>query len=305
MKRTALVPFLLLAAAGFVSRAREAYALPIPPEVKSVVAFVFVPDKESGAFKPWGTGFFVGAKDETNPDRFFVYLVTAKHVLQTSDQKDWLPQIFVRINTRAGGSEMVAIPIVVSGAKQTVFLHPTDKSADVALIHALPNEKHFDFKFLGQEYLTSPQDFKQLGIAEGSDVFFTGLFAPYVGARRNFPVVRFGRVALVTDEKVRFGDRDADLYLVETSSYGGNSGSPVFFFLGSDRQPGSIILGAPVLKLAGVMSGTFLDVQPVRAVDTARIAVSQSNVGIAAVVPAYKVWEILTSRELISKRPKK
>ena len=304
MKRLFLTHLFIVLTASTL-RWHPAHAGPIPAEVKSVVAFVFIPDKEPGSFTPWGTAFFVAVKDEANPDRAFVYLVTAKHVLQTADQKAWLPQIFVRLNTRAGASEMFPVPIVVSGAKQTVFLHPTDKTADVAVIPALPDEKRFDFKFLGQEHLTSPQDFKQLGIAEGSEVFFTGLFAPYVGARRNYPVVRFGRVALITDEKIRFIDREADLYLVETASYGGNSGSPVFFYLGSDRQPGSIIIGPPVLKLAGVMSGTFLDVQPIRAIDTVRAAASQSNMGIAAVVPAYKVWEILSGRELASKRTRK
>ncbi len=304
MKRVLQTTFLVVLVA-FALRPRPVHAGPIPTEVKSVIAFVFVPGKEPGTFQPWGTAFFVGVKDETSPDRAFGYLVTAKHVLQTPDRKAWLPRIFLRLNTRAGGSEMFPVPIVTDGARRTVFMHPTDRTADVAVIPALPDEKRFDFKILGQEFLTSPQDFKQLGIAEGSEVFFTGLFAPYTGARRNYPVVRFGRVALITDEKVRFGDYDADLYLLETASYGGNSGSPVFFYLGADRQPGSLVVGPPVVKLAGVMSGTFLDVEPIKAVDTARIAASQSNMGIAAVVPAYKVWEILAGRELASKRPRK
>jgi hypothetical protein len=271
---------------------RSATGGAVPPEVKSVVAFVFVPDKEPGKFLPWGTAFFVAVKDELDPSRTFVYLVTAKHVLRAQDHKTWFPQVFVRLNTRTGGSELIPVPVILAEAHQTVFLHPSDPAADVAVIPALPDETRFDFKALGPELVTSKKDFAQLKIGEGSEVFFTGLFSPYVGTRRNYPVVRFGRVALVTDERVKFGESDADLYLVETGSFGGNSGSPVFFYLGADREPGSIILGPPVLKLVGVMMGTFLDLQPIVAVDTARTAISQSNMGIAAVVPAYKVSEI-------------
>jgi len=110
---------------------------------------------------------------------------------------------------------------------------------------------------------------------------------------------------MITDEKIKFVDYEADLYLVETGSFGGNSGSPVFFYLGSDRKPGALILGPPILKLAGVMSGTFLDVQPVRAVETAKIDVASSSMGVAAVVPAYKVLEILTGPELTARRERR
>lgn len=276
-------------------------AAPIPPEVKSVVGFLFIPGKQPGELVPYGTGFFVGVKDSKNADRSFVYLVTAKHVLQAADHKSWLPKIFLRLNTRTGGSEILEIPLSLSGAHRTVFLH-SDPSVDLAVIPGLPDQAKFDFKFLPEEMITTEQDFKSLGITEGSEVFFTGLFSPYVGARRNYPVVRFGRVSLITDEKIRFVDQDAQLYLIESGSYGGNSGSPVFFYLGSDRTPGMLVVGSPILKLAGVMSGSFLDLQPVSAVETARVNVAPSSMGIAAVVPANKLHELLFSPDLMKQR---
>jgi hypothetical protein len=287
---------------GCLSVPKALHGAPVPPEIKTVVAFLFAPGPAGGQPIPQGTGFFVGVKHPKDEAKSFVYLVTAKHVLQSSDRKSWLPKIFLRLNTRKGDLGFIEVPIVPSGRGQTVFLHPTDTTTDVAVIPGLPDEKQFDFKFLPEDFLTSKQDFANLKIVEGSEVFFTGLFSPHVGTRRNYPVIRFGRVALITDEKVKFGDHDADLYLVDTGAYGGNSGAPVFFYLGSDREPGSIIVGPPVLKLAGVMSGTFLDMQPVRAIETARIAVAPSNMGIAAVVPAYKVKEILGGPELTGRR---
>jgi len=276
-------------------------AAPIPPEVKSVVAFLFIPGKQPGELVPYGTAFFVGVKDPKNPDRSFVYLVTAKHVLRTPDRKTWLPKIFLRLNTKTSSSEIIEISLFLSGAGRTVFMH-SDPSVDIAVIPALPDQDRFDFKVLPEEMITTEKDFKGLGITEGSEVFFTGLFSPYVGTRKNYPVVRFGRVSLITDEKIKFVDDEAQLYLIESGSYGGNSGSPVFFYLGSDRTPGMLVVGPPILKLAGVMSGSFLDLQPVGVVETARVNVAPSSMGIAAVVPAYKLHDLLFSADLMKQR---
>ena len=146
--------------------------------------------------------------------------------------------------------------------------------------------------------VTSRKMYEELKIREGSDVFFTGLFLPYIGAERNYPVVRFGRVALVTDEKIPWNGELMELYLIEAGSYGGNSGSPVFFYLGSDRDPGVVYVSQPVLKLAGVMQGTFLDAHKIEMVETQKTIISRSSMGIAAVVPGYKLQEILFSEEL-------
>jgi len=277
-----------------------AMAAPIPPEIKSVVAFIFVKNEE-GKLIANGTGFFVGVKNTSNPDFFSVYLVTAKHVLYKQNTTDFLDTVFVRLNKKEGGSQIGVVPIITEGEKHNVFTH-SDSSVDIAIIPFLPDQEKFDFKFLPEDMITTKEAFKELKICEGSDVFFTGLFTPYPGAERNYPIVRFGRVALVTDEKIEWQGKLMDLYLIEAGSYGGNSGSPVFFYLGSDREPGSIIIGSPILKLAGVMQGTFFDVHEIRVVETKNVPIAVSSMGIAAVVPGYKLYEILFSDELKKKR---
>lgn len=165
------------------------------------------------------------------------------------------------------------------------------------------DSKRFEIKTLPQRMITTEKDFQDLKITEGTEVFFTGLFTPYLGIRRNYPIIRFGKVALITDEKINFArEEKANLYLIESGSYGGNSGSPVYFYLGSDRDPGKIIFGPPLVKLAGIMSGTFQDHQPIKLIETAPIALAPSSMGIAAVVPAYKLHEILFGRQLTNRR---
>jgi len=275
---------------------QQSYAAPVPPEVKTTVAFVYVLN-EKGEKVANGTGFFIGVKDPNKDHYYSVYFVTAKHVLQTLDRQKWLPGFFLRLNKKDGTSEMAPVPVVPEGTNKTVFVHD-DPTVDLVAMPMLPSQDVFDFKFLPDSMLTTRDDFKQLNICEGSEIFFTGLFLPYPGYKKNYPVVRFGRVALVTDEKIEVDNEKMDLYLIESASFGGNSGSPVFFYLGAERQPGSIIIGSPVLKIAGVMKGYFHEAKLLKIFETAKIPGIESSLGISAVTPAYNLHELLFGKEL-------
>jgi hypothetical protein len=107
---------------------------------------------------------------------------------------------------------------------------------------------------MSEDLLSTKETFTQYNIAEGSHVFFVGLFATYYGEHTNVPIFRFGRMAMFPDEPVPWIDyqgrpqQQARLYLIEIQSYGGNSGSPVFFSLGATEQraqAGNILLVAP------------------------------------------------------------
>ena len=296
---------------------KPTFAAPIPSqEIKQVVGFIFVQRNKEGKWDPkgkWepnGTAFFVGIDDTKDPGRMFVYLVTAKHVLQyqpdpkNRSRQEWFPEARLRLNTTDGQADFVRGPIVISGDKKNVFLHEEDKTVDIAVLPVGIDRKRFEFKAVPQQMITTEKDFRDLQITEGSEVFFTGLFTPYLGVRRNYPIIRFGKVSLITEEKIKFDNVEANLYLIESGSFGGNSGSPVYFYLGADRRPGTLTLGDPILKLAGVMSGTFLDLQPITVVETSQIPVARSSMGIAAVVPAYKLHEILFGKELTKTRSK-
>jgi hypothetical protein len=125
--------------------------------------------------------------------------------------------------------------------------------------------------------------------------------APFAVTERTACAMRTLRL-LLTDEKIPFNGQQATLYLVESGSFGGNSGSPVYSDIGIERTPGSINLGPHLIKLAGIMEGTYQDIEPLSAMNTANVAVSKSTMGIAAVVPAYKLYNILFSDELVRLR---
>lgn len=265
----------------------------LPPHVKDIVTFIFIKNP-NGEIVPVGTGFFIGVKSEYDPHRSFCYLVTAKHVLRDKNG-EYYNSIYIRLNKKNGDSEMGELSLKDRGI---VFFHK-DFDVDLAVIPFLPDQNKFDFKILPSELLTTKEMFKKYDIEEGDEMFFTGLFTPYVGAKRNYPVFRFGRLAMVTDEKIPVNGDLVDIYLMETQSFGGNSGSPVFFYLDPSRNPNSSVPGGQrILLLAGIMYGAFDEGDPIKTLNTNDVSLSVQNLGISAVIPAYKLYEILFSDEL-------
>lgn len=269
-------------------------------EIKKSVSFIFLPDGVDKV-KANGTGFFVGVKHADTENVFSVYFVTAKHVLKDKDG-NYLPEIILRLNKKEGDSQL--IKFVLKDIK--IFEHP-DKDVDIALFNCLPDQNVFDFKFIPDNLIASKEVITTNEIAEGDEVFFAGLFTSHIGQKKNQPIIRFGKVALISDEKIEWKEKDKpakfmDLLLLECQSFGGNSGSPVFYQLNPLRKPGQISMGGPIVFLAGIMTGSFLHGNQIQITDTVANLVSLQNVGIAAVTPADKLHEILFSGEMVKSR---
>jgi len=290
-------------------------ASPVPTDLAKTVVFIFLADEignprinaDTNAAVANGTGFFVLVENENGPGGH-CYLVTAKHVLQ-NEKANTLSRVFLRVNTKEKGSEYAALDLILDGAMQNVFTH-SDPTVDIAVIPLLPPGDKFDFLALPSAMIKTREDFKKTTIAPGSDVFFVGLFIPHFGEKANSPIFRFGRVAMLPEERIRWQDSTTkpaelvELYLLETMSFGGNSGSPVFFSQGADREAGKLYVGAPEITLAGVMRGNFNEPRVGGFVQTpnAVLPAFAQNVGIAAVTPGSLLREILFSGKLKAQR---
>jgi hypothetical protein len=281
----------------------------VPDDLKKVVVFIYREGNTPGHYIANGTGFLVAVPSTTDKTKGYGYLVTAKHVLPTDSNNLASPlysRIFLRLNRKPNGSETLPLDIVSSGTKQNVFFH-SDDSVDIAVIPIGFDTNVFDALVLPFDVLATAKDIAENHIGVGTDVFFEGMFTPFLGQQKSYPIARFGRVAMLPDEKIHFNGQEIDAYLVETFAFGGNSGSPVFFYLGSDRNPGQMVLAAPTLKLAGVMKGYFYDIEPIKIAQPVvsadqGVPISTANAGIAVVVPAQKLRDILESPALASLR---
>jgi hypothetical protein len=214
-------------------------AAPPPHEVAKTVTFIFLADTEGNVRIspdtrepiPNGTGFF-SCRQRKRPGEAYGYLVTARHVL-LDEHGLYYKRVFIRLNRKNGEAAFVALDLAVSGDKKNVFTH-SDASTDIAIIPVWPDEHVFDVLEIPMAMIKSKEDFKKTSIVEGSDVFFVGLFVAHYGDKANTPIFRFGRVAMLTDDRIRWQEQGkppelVQLYLLETMSFGGNSGAPVFF----------------------------------------------------------------------------
>jgi hypothetical protein len=239
--------------------------------------------------QPIGTAFFVSVLTNRDPSSYVVYLVSAKHVLLDKTGNYW-STIYIRLNRKDG--EVEFLPINLN--KTEIFVHE-EPETDIVIISLSLNPKYFDYTLLPEYIVPDRAKTKELEISEGDDVFFAGLFETYYGRQSNRPIVRFGKVALVTDEKIEWYEKGVnspsqlDLYLMECQSYGGNSGSPVFFNL--LRQQGKKLdEQGPNVYLAGIIKGGL------------HVESSNQNVGIAGVTPSYKLYELLYSKKVSENR---
>ncbi|OQW34138.1 MAG: hypothetical protein A4C66_03850 [Nitrospira sp. HN-bin3] len=262
--------------------------VPIQENIKETITFLFPYDEKKVGM---GTGFFLKHEGESSA----TYLVTAKHVL-LKDSENYYPKLCVKLNNTQGSADF--IPIDLSGPNAArVFVHKTDPDIDLAVIPVSdirpplgqPIIGHYPGVSLSVSLLATKDHFSNGYIKEGDETLFTGWFMKYYGRTRNYPIVRFGRLALLTDEKIPWNGRLLNLYLIETHASPGVSGSPVFFRPSPWREPRTFRLDTPTLLLAGVLKGYFGDE-------------SSNNAGIAAVVPAFQLREILFYDEVKNSR---
>lgn len=268
----------------------------IPDEVRKSVFFILYQDK--AGFNLAGTGFFISTPTEVNPETSFIYLTTAKHVIVNIQSRSIDQIVWLRINTKEGGSVMVSSSL-------SSWRYSEDTSVDVAVLSWGPDAKIYDYLSIPVSMAATDEVISSHRIGIGDEVFLTGLFSSHSGKKKNIPIIRTGAIASMPEEPIStpgFGDMHA--YLIEARSIGGLSGSPVFVFLSTARRIGeNIQLGASSIHWLGVMHGHW-DI-PHSVTDTVvfdGVSKQSVNMGIAIVVPVQEVLKILEQTDFVDAR---
>jgi hypothetical protein len=280
----------------------------VPEEVLKCVGFIgeetYTDADGNASGDLHATGFFV-VVPASSPELFgqvALYFVTAKHVAKDLAGRT----VYFSVNKLGGG-----VTSLKSVYGSQWWLHPTDATADLALI-PVNHDRDIDIKAVHFSNIGTKENLAKLDIGIGDETFATGLFTPTAGIGRNMPIVRHGNIAMMPEEQIQTELGYADVYLVEARSLGGLSGSPVFV------RP-TICMPVPEnpygLKhmfgfghgatLLGLMHGHW----DIKESEMNLPSLTQDrkhgvNYGVAIVVPAYKIVETLNRPELIDIRKK-
>jgi hypothetical protein len=258
---------------------------------KSVV-FLGVLDV-GGSFEPYGTGF-IALWEQDN--LFFTYLVTAKHVLD--DMKASKRPLACRINAKNGNALVGRIEV------EHWVTHPSNAKCDIAVASFLGSVDTFEIRgidllknCLTESYITE----NDIGCGDG--VFTAGLLVKHFGVAKNIPIVRIGNIAAMPEERIDLGNKlgQQEVYLIESRSIGGLSGSPVFL----QTPPWRLINGQMVFTgghqreyIIGVNIGLFEtkahgDKLATDTADRREHFLESMSAGIAVVVPIQRTIEII------------
>jgi hypothetical protein len=284
---------------------------PIVTQFKKTVVFVetecIVVDP-TGAMKvvPYlGTGFLVLHHDGRFPAvQGFNYLVTNRHVAMPGIE-DGAPcrvqGYKIRFNLKNAAADG-SYSEVMSGGANVPWVYPSDGAIDLAVTPiGLDSAKYAQLTFPSSLFLTT-DDAKKNQVVEGDSVLFTGLFVQFIGQVRSEPIVREGKIAMIPDEQVPTTLRSlGNIYLVDAHVFGGNSGSPMLVNLGGQRDNG-LMAGFNYHRL-GLISGYVQETSDFKLQAVAGYAGTVvANSGVAMVVPAQQILDLLNCDALLSLR---
>jgi hypothetical protein len=221
--------------------------------------------------------------------------VTAKHVLRRNPS-EYYPKVFCRVNLRnwdpnsgSSGVQFLDVPILDSQQNLLWTVH-SNPAVDIAVTQRFPNPETYDIQAVPTGAFLTQEAIQRNRIVEGQELFFP-CFTPEIPQRnRNNPIIRFGRIALLSLEDFITDAGSVRVHLAECFPFGGNSGSPVF-----TRQRTSETEERHALF--GIMTGYYVSAQPIIQ-QTQSGFIAPQHMGIASVVPVDYLNDILYNEAL-------
>lgn len=292
----------------------EDFGMRVPDQLLKCVVFIGIDvlDSQTGtkSFKLGGTGFIVSVPAEKVPDMWFCYLVTAKHSVDKIAGRPF----GVKANTTDGQSM-----VFMSRAGWKWWFHPTEEDAVDVAVTPWRIEPHEDIIAIPVGMFLTDDVIHEHHIGCGDEVFIMGLFSFLHGNERNISLVRIGNLAMMPGKNLvsgRLSGRMANIeaYLIEARSIGGLSGSPAFvrenvlqemFVKSRTKTEKKLVCHSGDFYLLGLMHGHWSTL-PENKNEVEIIPETQDedrvNLGIAIVVPAKKILEVINQPKLIEER---
>ena len=219
------------------------------------------------------------------PEKSHVYAVTNAHAVESYP--------IVRVNKAGGGSEPISLPL---------HAWKKDEKNDLAIVYVGTEIAKWDVNMImcPDGFLTI-KDAALLDIGLGSDVFMATRLLGHEGKDINQPILRFGTIARmdavpVLNTKLTIHESKPfiqDSIFVECRSVPGHSGSAVIAVVGglTEMRGDDPLEKSEKFRLLGITWCFFPDF-------------NKTNTGIAGVVPAWKLKDLLERKDIVDYRKK-
>jgi hypothetical protein len=272
-------------------------AMRLPDQVLRTVCFI---SRSTADIVYGGTGFVVAVRGDHG--NAYLHLVTAKHVAQAVEGAPFV----IGINTKGGKKAILDADLESGGLKW--WYHPTEPNAvDTAVTMFSPaNYDQLEVEWVFEDMFTNPSLMTKAGIGVGDEIAIIGLFTPFSGKDKHFPIARIGNLAMLPTERIPVeGFEPMEAYLAEVRSLKGLSGSPVFVretlnFIVSSEKGGKAekhLAGCGQIHFLGLISAHW-DLPKIYDPDGKKPV----NMGVSIVVPAHKIMEVVNHPELVEMR---
>lgn len=218
---------------------------------------------------PLGTGFLVRIPLITDPNRAYIVLITARHMVDPawSHCPESPPQvIYARYNKKVYDAAKDENGIDFSGLElnqngKPAWSHPTAEDADVAVV--LLNGKAVHDAADAEEIPISDfaTDDEAKSRTTTDPILSVGLLPAYPGVKRNYPFWKFGQISDKPEESVPVpclkdgATTLMRLWFLSINLVPGNSGSPIFY---SPEGSNGVSFGGGRAMLIGLQSISFL-----------------------------------------------
>jgi len=214
------------------------------------------------------------------------FAVTNRHVIEEMDGP------IVRVNRHDGKID------ITETNKNRWRNHPDGDDISALRFDAL-SEEH-QFLAINESAFLNHKVIAEYNVGIGDNVAMIGRLVGHDGKLRNSPTARFGSISMMPGEKIpNLFKCDQESFLVECHSIPGFSGSPVLLVLPSNsRSIGGLLLPGLGPWLMGIDWMHVHNEEPLRTADGKTFqdkSFVQSNNGIAGVIPAWKIGELLNT----------
>ena len=268
---------------------------PIPDKTLQCIGYLTMPNPQSTKDNPLanvlvGTAFAVGYEYKERSDIAYLFLVTARHVL-FDDKGQRHSKLYLRMNHKETSKAFDFGPL-----KNNRWVLSSDPAVDLAIYIGIP--KQASYLRVPNSLFVTDRDVNQNSIGIGDEVFFVGLLPYHAGQEKITPIVRFGRLALLTEEQTTDGKY---YHFIDADNLPGHSGAPLFLWATPTRTAGQLAAGPRIMKLWGVVSGMVEYPKPLKAVNlrpTTRTLIDYRSGGVTAVVPIKHLEKILQSHQV-------